>query len=858
MIALGIGRRLRRDGLVPLVLAVVTAAASAADPDEAANLFRTGRYEECERQATEALSGGDKTEEWYGLKIRSLLALGKYREALRTSEEALDRHPASLALYGPGREARRYSGLASAERDVQERLERQFLASSRRWLSAQDRVALGQFLLLRGADPKQVLDQCYDAALKQDPDCLEAVLASAELAIAKQDNALAAETLARVPKSAPADPQVSYLTALAFSDSDRAESSRALDRALEINPRHVESLLLRADSQIDSEQDAEAGRTLDAVLAVNPSEPRAWAFRAILAHLAHDPAAEAAARSKALVPWPSNPEVDALIGRKLAQKYRFAEAALAQRQALLGDPDSPRAKIELAETLLRLGEEAEGWKLVDEAAAADPYNVVAYNLATLKDRLAASRTLQSDGLIVRMDPREADLYGDRVLALLQRARSTLGTKYGVTLPDPVIIEVFPRKQEFAVRTFGLPGAEGFLGVCFGRVITALSPAAQGEHPSNWEAVLWHEFCHAVTLTKTRNKMPRWLSEGISVYEEWNHDRAWGERLTPIYRTMILGDDLTPLSRLSGAFLAPKSGLHVQFAYFESALAVAFLVEKSGMDGLRAILDDLGAGRTINESLVARTGQSLDDLDRSFADFARKQARDIVPGASWDEPELPDDAGPDAVRAYVETHPGNIPARKRLAAELLAARHWAEAKPVLEKLRDLDPNDVGPDNAYDGLARIARETSDTAGERASLEALTTRNGDAAAALQRLIELDEAAGNWTAVADRSARLLAVNPLLPAAHRAMARAAEALGRRDEAIAACRALGQLDQTDPAGLHYRLACLLKEAGRIDEARRETLKALEEAPRFLDAHRLLLQLEKSRAPEPTADPIKSL
>ena len=132
-----------------------------------------------------------------------------------------------------------------------------------------------------------------------------------------------------------------------------------------------------------------------------------------------------------------------------------------------------------------------------------------------------------------------------------RARKTLGAKYEVTLPEPVIVEIFPQKKEFAVRTFGLPGADGLLGVCFGRVITANSPASQGEHPSNWEAVLWHEFCHVVTLSKTHNKMPRWLSEGISVYEEEQENPAWGDCAEPAaIRAMILGDELTPLSQLS--------------------------------------------------------------------------------------------------------------------------------------------------------------------------------------------------------------------------------------------------------------------------------------------------------------------
>ena len=120
---------------------------------------------------------------------------------------------------------------------------------------------------------------------------------------------------------------------------------------------------------------------------------------------------EVAARSNALSSWASNPEVDCLIGRKLAEKYRFAEGAAAQRRALGLDPAYMPAKVQLCEALLRLGEEEEGWKLAAEIFAADAYNVVAYNLVTLHDRVSAFRTLRQDGFLVRMDPKEADLYG---------------------------------------------------------------------------------------------------------------------------------------------------------------------------------------------------------------------------------------------------------------------------------------------------------------------------------------------------------------------------------------------------------------------------------------------------------------
>jgi len=62
----------------------------------------------------------------------------------------------------------------------------------------------------------------------------------------------------------------------------------------------------------------------------------------------------------------------------------------------------------------------------------------------------------------------------------------------------------------------------------------------------------------------------------SVYEESQANPSWGQHMTPRYREMILeNDELTPVSKLSGAFLSPKSEQHLQFAYYESSLAVEF-------------------------------------------------------------------------------------------------------------------------------------------------------------------------------------------------------------------------------------------------------------------------------------------
>ena len=55
-------------------------------------------------------------------------------------------------------------------------------------------------------------------------------------------------------------------------------------------------------------------------------------------------------------------------------------------------------------------------------------------------------------------------------------------------------------------------------------------------------------------------------------------------------------------------------------------------------------------------------------------------------------------------------------------------------------------------------------------------------------------------------------------------------------------RALLEFETVDPADVHFRLARLLSDDGQRAAAKQNVLMALEEAPRFLDAHRLLLEL----------------
>jgi tetratricopeptide (TPR) repeat protein len=404
----------------------------------------------------------------------------------------------------------------------------------------------------------------------------------------------------------------------------------------------------------------------------------------------------------------------------------------------------------------------------------------------------------------------------------------------------VTVELFANPQDFAVRTCGIPDVDGYLGVCFGSVITANSPKAQ--RPANWQAVLWHEFCHVVTLHLTRNKMPRWLSEGISVYEESQRNPTWGQQMNPRYRRMILTGELTPIGKLSGAFLSPPTPMHLQFAYYESSLVVEFLIGRFGLQSIRAILADLGDGAEINAAL-SKHAATLAQLEEQFEAFARKRAEAMAPQADWDEPskEQVDPADPQAVAEWLAGHPNSFWALRLQAQMLLKDERWEEAKKPLEKLISLYPAYVEEDNAYQFLAAVHRKLGETQQEHDALSKLAKMSSDAADAYLRLMEIATEQQAWEQVVENGDRYLAVYPMLSNAYWWIGRAAEELGRNERAVESYRRLLLLDPSGPVEVHYRLGRLLRHENP-DAARRHVLEALADAPRFRDGHRLLLEI----------------
>jgi tetratricopeptide (TPR) repeat protein len=825
----------------------------AADLPDAERELLAGDHQKAIDLAEAGVLASPGGEDWHLLLTRALLAVGRYREADNAITAAVVRLPQSIRVRWMAREAALANGRPLEAAKFADEIGRLYSTQPRMYRTPANLVVFGRSALLLGANPKDVLDRVYAVAQKAAPKLREVYLARGELALEKHDFALAAKAFEEGLAQLPDDPDLHHGLARAHSEGDSKTMLAAIEAALKQNPRHVPTLLLLADHRIDEENYAEAEKLLAEVIAVNPEQADAWALRSVLAHLRNDSGTEQLARTAALRSWPENPRVDWLIGKKLSQKYRFAEGAEHQQQALRFAWDYLPAQAQLASDLLRLGSDAEGWKLAQAVHAQDGYDVEAFNLATLHDTMAKYETLTNQDFVLRMTAHEAAVYGPQVLDLLSRAKRQLTEKYGARLADPTYIEIFANPKDFAVRTFGLPDVSGFLGVCFGRVVTANSPASTAGHGTNWQSVLWHEFCHVVTLQFTENKMPRWLSEGISVYEERQANPAWGQHLTPRYRELILKGELTPVAKMSAAFLTPPTPEHLQFAYYQASLVVEFLVSRHGLPKIRAVLGELRDGNDINRALAQQIAP-LATLEKEFTAFAREHAEQLAPKLDWEKPgpKLLQPGAEDELADWTKEHADNYWALQQQSRELVMGKKWAEAKVPLLRSLELYPEQRGADSALRRLAGVHRALGETEKERETLTRLVTIDAEAPDACLRLIELGTEAKDWAAVAANARRFLQINPLVAPPYRALAEASSQLGDVASAIAANRTLLRLDPANPGAVHFQLAQLLHQNGDA-EARQQVLLALEDAPRNRAALNLLLALETNRTAPPDPD-----
>jgi len=630
--------------------------------------------------------------------------------------------------------------------------------------------------------------------------------------------------------------------AKAIEEDNPPQAVTLAKRALEVNPSYVDALVFLAGEAADAGHHDEAKESLDKALAVNPSSLDALALRAAIAFVADKPQEFDAEVAKVLAIAPNNTDVYLAAGELAAHNYRFDEAVDLTRRALALDANNYRAQADLGIQLLRTGDEPGARAALDASFKADPYNKLTYNLLQMMDTLEKFVTVRDGDLVVRFHKDEAPVLQEYAVALAHQALTTMSARYEFTPRGPILIEIFPKHDDFAVRTLGLPGMIGALGACFGRVVTMDSPKARPPGEFQWEATLWHELGHVITLQMSNQRVPRWLTEGISEYEEQRARPEWRRDMDLMYAGLLNRGETLKLTDLNAAFQNPKT---ISLAYYEGSLVVEHIVSAFGQAGLNKLLRTFAQGLDTDAALKAALNIDFERMQAGFDQTVEKKF-----GAMRKAMAMPEGAedlmkmAPAAVKAIADANPTSFPLQMALGRALRKEGKLDEAMQVFERAATLIPTAAGKDSPHDQMAEIALQKKDTARairELTDLVAIDFNNIEAPRQLVTLLRQNgtEDAAKLMPVYQRIA---AIDPFDPEAHTALGRFAL---QRDEAETAARefrtviALGPVDR---AAAYTDLAESLFKGGKRADAKKQTLAALEIAPNYERAQDLLLKI----------------
>jgi tetratricopeptide (TPR) repeat protein len=792
--------------------------------DRALQALETGRYDE-----VDGLLKGVTDARATTLRARAAIARGRYVDAEKLLAPAAGSAPASDAALELGL-LQQYLGKRDDARRTLSRI-----ADGPEPRSAPDLVRRGR--ALRALGEFKPANEDFKTANRLAPGDVAVNVAWGDLFREKFDNVNAVKSYQDALKTNADSVDAHLGLASVAVEGNPPAAKEQLEIVFKTNPNSVAAHLLNAELALDERRRDDADGSIKKALEVNPNSLEAMALRAGAAFAANKPADAETYAQAALKINPTYGEVYRVVAEHAARGYLFDEAATLVRKALIVDPNNAQAYADLGMYLLRTGDEAEARTALERAFKDDPFNVSTFNSLDLLDTLDKFQTITDGDLVFKFHPDEVAVMKEQAIPLAKEALASLSNRYQFTPKGPLLIEMFPKHDDFAVRTIGLPGMIGALGACFGRVVTLDSPRARTPGEFNWGETLWHELAHVITLQMSGNRVPRWLTEGISVYEERRARPEWGKESDVSFAQALSEGKAIKLEVLNEAFSDPKT---ISLAYYQASLVVDHLVQTRGEPALWKMLRAYGRGLETEDALKDAYGISIAQLQTEFDGYTEKHYAGIV--RALKAPELKEKPSLDDLKKLAVENPESYRVQMALGDALNTAGDKPAAIAAFERAAQALPTANGRGNPHLYIARIAEEQKDTDRAIRAYEAvLQIDNADVDSA-RKLAALLEAKGDAARTEDAYRRLVAADPFDSKGQTGLGRLA--LKRKDAplAVRSFRSALATRPPDAAAAHADLAEALLASGQTAEAKRETLAALEIAPSFERAQDLLLKI----------------
>ena len=623
----------------------------------------------------------------------------------------------------------------------------------------------------------------FHEALAKDPNNARAYLGLAMLGsddFSPQADAFAHKALALDPKLADAH---EFLANLALENDDRDTAAAEADKAIAVEDDALDAMAIHAALEVLSDRTPDAW--IAKINAVNPTYGEAYA------RVAH----------------------------QLELHYRYEDAVTWYRKAIAVEPRLWAAHSALGIELMRLGQEDEPRQQLELSYNNGYRDAATVNSLRLLDSYKNFDTIRDDTTILKLNKSESALLLPYLQPELHTILATYTKKYRMTLPGPVQVEVYPNHEDFAVRTMGMPGL-GALGVTFGEVVAMDSPSARKPGDLNWGATLWHEMSHVYILTATNHRVPRWFTEGLAVHEEGQRSPEWSNRATPEVILAIRDKKLLPVAKLDRGFVYPDYPSQVIVSYFQAGTICDFIGSKWGEGKLLDMVHSYAKLATTPQAIQQNLGLSPEEFDKQYL--------------AWIDQKY------GAVAAHFNEW------REKLKA-LAAAAEQKQYDIVLQQgpaVLALYPQYVDDANAYELIAEADHARNDAKAEETILAAYEHAGGQKPDVLKRLAALEENAGETNEAIATLERLNYIYPVKDEdLHRRLGDLLYAQKQFDGAVREYNAVIASNPVDKAGAEFNVAQAYFAAGQKDKAQDSVLAALEIAPGYRPAQKLLLELQ---------------
>lgn len=635
------------------------------------------------------------------------------------------------------------------------------------------------------------------------------------------NNAEAADLFHEALSQDPANAEANIGLAIVSADGFDGKATEYAAKATALDPKLARAHQLMADLALEKDDREAATSEADAALKLAPDDLDAMAIHAALELISDRPPDSWFAKIRAINP--AYGEGYARVAHHLELHYRYQDAVTYYQKAVEADPRLWAAHSALGIELMRRGQEDEPRRELELSYNNGYRDKSTVNSLRLIDSFKKFDTFRDDTTILKLNRIEADLLRPYMQAELHVILTTYGAKYRMKLPSPVQVEAYPDHEDFAVRTLGMPGL-GALGVTFGEVVAMDSPSARKPGDFNWGATLWHEMSHVFIITATHGRVPRWFTEGLAVHEEGERSPEWSNRVTPEVLIAIRDKKLLPVTDLDRGFVFPEYPSQVVVSYFQAGSICGFIKGRWGEGKLLDIVHSYAQLKTTPQTVQDDLGMSPDEFDKQYlAWIEKKYEAEAMHFDEW--------------RGKMKT--------------IVAAAQAKQDDDVLAQgpaVLALYPEYVGEANVYELMANASKSKGDARAEATALSAYEHQGGGDPTSLKRLAALQADAGQGS---EAAATLERVNYIYPVKdgdlHRRLGDLLYAGKQYDGAIREYNAVVASGPIDKAAAEFNLAQAYLAAGQKDKAEESVLAALEAAPGYRPAQKLLLQLKESTA-----------